>query len=88
MPEDISTRELSRKIDNIRAKLDEVIDQQVDQGTRLAVMNQHLETLNGSVKDNCDDIDNLKKHQRKIIGMGILIAVILPLLFTLVMKII
>ena len=86
--DDVSTGELCRKINEIKKTLNKVVEEQNNQGTRLAVMNKNLETVNGNVEQNCKEVDTLKSNQRKIIGVGILAAFIIPLIVVLILEII
>lgn len=86
--DDVSTGELCRKINEIRKTLKVVVEEQNNQGKRLAVMNNHLDNLNGNVEQNCNDIEKLKKHQRKIIGVGVLAAFVIPLIIVLILELI
>lgn len=86
--DDVSTGELCRKINEIKKTLNEVVEEQNNQGTRLAVMNKHLETVNGNVEQNCEEVDTLKNNQRKIIGVGILAAFVIPLIVVLILELI
>ena len=86
--DDVSTGELCRKINVIKKTLNVVVEEQNNQGKRLAVMNSHLDNLNGNVKNNSNDIEKLKEHQRKIIGVGVLAAFVIPLIVVLILEII
>ena len=86
--DDVSTGELCRKINEIKKTLNIVVEEQNNQGTQLAVMNNHLDNLNGNVEQNCEEIDTLKEHQRKIIGVGVLAAFVIPLIIVLILELI
>lgn len=83
--EDITVGELHRKVDRLCSKVDEVLEVQQEQGTQLAVMNEHIENQKNKIDSNCSDVDLLKKRQRKIIGIGVALGFIAPLVVSILL---
>jgi len=75
---DLTIGELGRKIDDVCSKIDSLLEEQVDQGRDLARINLHLKTLNSKVKKNADRSKQNNKYITILIGMGILLAVLIP----------